>query len=174
MTPHPDNLIVRAAAPEDAERVIAHAIAMTDEASRWLPMQPDEFPLTVEQERAFLAEVARSDNSLFLLAEVAGEVVGILNYRGGTRRAMRHVATLGVSVRRAWQGKGIGRALMTEAIHRARSSGVIRRLDLMVYCDNQRAIQLYERLGFVAEGVHRKAILREGQFIDEQTMAMVW
>ena len=33
--------------------------------------------------------------SLFLLAEVAGEIVGLLNYAGGKRRAMRHVATQG-------------------------------------------------------------------------------
>ncbi len=165
---------IRPAAPDDAERLIAHVLAMTVEAARWLPMQPDEFPLTLEQERQFLADVANSDNSLFLLAEVAGEIVGLLNYAGGKRRAMRHVATLGISIREAWQGKGVGKALMTDAIRRAKASGVLRRLDLIVYADNHRAIALYERMGFQREGVRRSAILREGEFIDEIGMALLW
>ncbi|QOV88725.1 GNAT family N-acetyltransferase [Humisphaera borealis] len=177
--PHePLTFIVRPAMPDDAERLISHVLAMTIEGARWLPMQPDEFPLTLEQERQFLAEVGKSDNSLFLLAETAGEspaeIVGLLNYAGGKRRAMRHVATLGISVRLAWQGRGVGTALMSEAIRRAKTSGTLRRLDLTVYADNHQAIRLYERMGFVVEGVRRRAILRDGEFIDEQTMAMVW
>lgn len=177
MTDHAQSardVIIRPATPDDAERLIAYALAVSVESARWLPMRPDEFPFTPEQERQFLADVARSDNSLFLLADAGDELVGALNYAGGKRRAMRHVATMGISVRQAWQGRGIGKALMSEAIRRARASGVVRRLDLIVYADNHRAIALYEQMGFQTEGIRRAAILRDDEFIDERVMALIW
>lgn len=169
-----DALSVRPATPDDAERVIEHVLAMTAEAARWIPMERDEFTYTPEQERHLLADAAGSDSSLYLVAEVGGGIVGVLSYFGGKRRAMRHVATLGITVRQAWQGKGVGKALMTEAIRRAKASGVLRRLDLIVYADNHRAIELYEKMGFVREGLRRAAILRDGELIDEWTMALIW
>lgn len=174
-----NDLYVRPATPDDAERLIAHVLAMIEEAADSLPMAPGEFTMTVEQERQFLADVAAADNSLYLIAEVVraggeAELVGILNYAGGKRRATRHTAVLGISVRRAWQGQGVGRALMNEAIRRARATQVLRRLELSVYADNHRAIALYESVGFVTEGVKRRAIYRADDVIDERVMGLVW
>lgn len=166
--------VIRPAAPSDAERLIAHAQNMADEAARWLPLQREEFQISVDEERAILSKAAESENSLFLVAEVNRDIVGVLSYSGGRRKATRHVASLGLSVRAAWQGHGVGTDLLTEAIRRAKESGCIRRLELYVYADNERAIRLYKRLGFVTEGVREKAVLREGQYIDELAMALLW
>jgi RimJ/RimL family protein N-acetyltransferase len=166
--------IIRQATADDAEQLIAHVKHMAVEAAQWLPMQPGEFQVSVEEEREILAKAAASQNSLFLVAEVDGKIVGVLNYSGGKRQATRHVATFGMAVRAAWQGRGVGTALLTEAIRHAKESGCVRRLDLQVYADNERAIRLYTRLGFAAEGVLRKAVLRNGEFIDELMMALIW
>lgn len=80
--------------------------------------------------------------------------VGITVY-GGRKR---HCAGLGIMVRRECQGLGIGKALL-ETI-----------LDI---ADNARAIHLYEKYGFVREGLHRAAILRAGEYCDEWSMARV-
>jgi putative acetyltransferase len=45
------------------------------------------------------------------------------------------------------------------------------RLELEVYTDNEPAIALYKRLGFVIEGTHRKHAYRDGQFADSYSMA---
>jgi RimJ/RimL family protein N-acetyltransferase len=166
-------ILVRPATAADAEALIAHVLAMIEEAPQCLPMGPGEFTMTVEEERAFLEKTAASDNCLYLVAEVNGVIVGALNFTGGKRAALRHAATLGVSVRPAWQG-AVGTALLTEAIRRAKTSGVLRRLDLLVYADNLRAIRLYERHGFEREGVRKKAVFRNGEFIDNIEMAMIW
>jgi RimJ/RimL family protein N-acetyltransferase len=166
--------IIRDATPDDAEQLIAHVKHMAVEAAQWLPMQPDEFQISVEEEREILAKAAVSQNSLFLVAEVDGMIVGVLNYSGGKRQATRHVATFGMAVRAAWQCRGIGTALLAAAIRHAKESSCIRRLDLQVYADNDRAIRLYKRLEFVTEGILRKAILRDGKFIDEIMMALIW
>lgn len=45
------------------------------------------------------------------------------------------------------------------------------RLELEVYTDNAPAIRLYEKLGFVKEGVHKQYAFRDGVFVDAYAMA---
>ena len=47
----------------------------------------------------------------------------------------------------------------------------IRRLDLTVYTDNDRAIALYERFGFAREGTLRADSYRDGRYVDVLLMA---
>jgi putative acetyltransferase len=44
-------------------------------------------------------------------------------------------------------------------------------MELEVFHDNERALRLYERLGFEREGVMRQAALRDGQLRDVVMMA---
>ena len=45
------------------------------------------------------------------------------------------------------------------------------RLELTVFTDNDRALALYERCGFVHEGTHRAYALRHGVYADVFSMA---
>lgn len=164
---------VRPAVPDDAAALIAHVNRICAEPSVFIPMAPGEFNHTVEEEAKLLADVAASANSVFLVAEAGGEVVGLLNCFGGKRRATRHAATLGISVRRDWRGRGVGTALLRRAVDWARATGVVTRLELEVYAANGGAVRLYERLGFVREGVRRRAVLHDGRFEDELVMALL-
>ena len=47
----------------------------------------------------------------------------------------------------------------------------LRRLELTVFVDNDTAIRLYERSGFVREGVLRAYAFRDGRFVDVLAMA---
>ncbi|MEX1280233.1 MAG: GNAT family protein [Acidimicrobiia bacterium] len=47
------------------------------------------------------------------------------------------------------------------------------RISLGVYAFNPRAIAVYERIGFVREGVARDALFWDGEFVDEILMAML-
>lgn len=49
----------------------------------------------------------------------------------------------------------------------------INRIELGVYAFNPRAIAVYERVGFVREGVAREALRWDGEFVDEVLMAML-
>lgn len=139
-----------------------------------LPNLPGEFKMTVEEEKTFLAGTAQSDNSLFIVAEVNGELVGLANCIGGKKQAMKHSTHLGISIRKAWQGKGIGKAMMQCIIDAAKQSGVLTRIELLVYCDNTRAIKLYETMGFMIEGRLRNSVIRNGQYIDDFHMGLIW
>ena len=67
----------------------------------------------------------------------------------------RHVAELGMSVAQAFRKQGVGTALIKAAIEWARRFEVDK-LQLNVFPHNERAIQLYEKMGFVAEGLRKR------------------
>ena len=83
----------------------------------------------------------------------------------------RHAMGLGIGVSRAWWGKGVGTELMRLLLDWADNWAGILRVELGVYSDNDRAIALYERFGFVREGVQRAYALRDGRYVDSVMMA---
>jgi GNAT superfamily N-acetyltransferase len=68
-----------------------------------------------------------------------------------TYERQAHVEVLAVET--ASQGQGVGRLLMDAAEAWARSRGY-RRITLNVFAQNERARQIYERLGYEPETVH--------------------
>ncbi len=66
----------------------------------------------------------------------------------------------------AYWGQGYGYEAMVLALNFAFNELNLHRLQLTVYSYNERAIHLYERLGFQREGVYREFLLRDGQYHD--------
>ena len=164
-------MIIREAVPDDAEQIIKHIQRLTDEPDVPIPLAPDEFQITVEQERQFLSDYREADNSIFLVAEVEGQIIGILNCEGGKRQATRHTASSGMSVAKEWRNKGVGTALKSHLIEWATGTNIIKRLEMEVYAHNTPNIHLNRKLGFVEEGRRQKAYFQHGQFIDSIIMA---
>lgn len=162
---------VREATPSDAAALVAHLQELAREPGINIPLAPDEVTMTVEQEKAILADFAASPRAVMLVAEADGAIVGELSLKAiSSRRAVQHVATLGMSVKQPWRGKGVGRELIGAALEWAPSAG-IKRIELYVYARNAPAIALYEKCGFAVEG-RRKAFIREGdEFLDDLVMA---
>ena len=92
---------------------------------------------------------------------------------GLLRRTGRRSHTAGIimGIDDQYVGKGIGTALMTELIEIADNWLGLKRLELTVYVDNVAAIHLYEKFGFVPEGIHVKDAFRAGEFVDSLAMA---
>jgi RimJ/RimL family protein N-acetyltransferase len=169
----PDGVVVREAEPGDATVLIAYMTVLVEEDDIDIPLAPGEFKYTVEQEAEIIETFGASDNALFLVA-VAGEAaVGVLTMQGGRRLATRHAANLGITVARGWRGRGIGSAMLTQAIDWARASGVLTRIDLEVYVRNAGARRLYERHGFKIEGRRPRAIYQGGEYLDEYCMGLL-
>jgi RimJ/RimL family protein N-acetyltransferase len=166
-------MIIREARPDDAGPLIAYIQRLIAEPGINIPLTPAEFTLGVEEEREFLAKSAAAPNSIVLLAEVDEEIVGELNCRGGTRQATRHAVTLGISVRQEWRGRGVGAALMAEAIAWTKQTGIVTRIELQVYARNEPAIRLYKKFGFEVEGRRRRVIFQEGEYLDDLIMALL-
>ncbi|AEG92292.1 GNAT family N-acetyltransferase [Ramlibacter tataouinensis] len=107
-----------------------------------------------------------------LVAVAAGEIVGMAGLHtvhASLRRG--HVRLLGIGMATEWQGRGIGRQLMTRLLDWADHWAGVLRIELHVHEDNTRAIALYRSLGFVEEGRHRAYALKNGRYVDSLSMA---
>ena len=166
-------VILREAKPSDAERLIELVRRLSEEPESNLEISPGEFTLTAAEERDILTEYSRLENSIYLVAESGGEIIGILTCKGRDRRAIRHVVTLGISVEQTWRGRGVGSRLMTHAMDWAKRTGTVSRIELSVFERNQRAVQLYRKFGFEVEGRRRRAIFRDGEYLDDLIMALL-
>ncbi|HEU6455551.1 MAG TPA: GNAT family N-acetyltransferase [Roseateles sp.] len=109
---------------------------------------------------------------LMLVAEREGRVVGSAGLHPvGTQLRRRHAMMLGISVSPPSQGQGVGGALMAALLDYADNWAQVLRIELTVFHDNQSAIRLYERHGFVPEGRARAYALRHGVYEDVLQMA---
>lgn len=111
-----------------------------------------------------------SDSQRMLVAEVDGVVTG----NGGLTlfsRRRAHAGAIGMAVDQAYQRRGVGSALLAALIDMADNWYNLRRLELEVYTDNEHAIRLYQRSGFVIEGTHRAYAYRDGDWADAFSMA---
>lgn len=81
-----------------------------------------------------------------------GKIVGTASVDPiGRRFKNRHRCELGISILRAYWGRGIGRALMEACLECARQMGY-GQAELEVVADNASTIGLYRSLGFVEFG----------------------
>ena len=71
-----------------------------------------------------------------------------------------------------YQRRGFGKALMVEAIRRARALGGLEQINLAVVADNIAARTLYLSLAFQVYGLEPRAICVNGKYIDEETMVL--
>ena len=166
------SLLVREAEAEDAGALLTHVNSVGGE-SDYLALGPGEFELTEREEAEFLRACRASENQVYLLALVGDEIVGALNFSAGHRPRVKHSGELGMSVRKAYWGLGVGSKLLDTLLDWARQTGTIKKINLRVRTDNRRAILLYERKGFVREGTIRKEIFLDGVYYDLEWMGLV-
>ncbi len=158
--------LIRRARGPDAREVIAHVNAVGAEG---IYLMTERLALTPAQERAVFRR-ADGKVELYLVAVVAGTIAGTANFARGSQTKNRHVANLGVALRKDVRGLGLGTAMMEAGMGWARSVGV-RKLTLGVFATNRPARRLYRRLGFTVEGRLRNQVVLRGASVDEILMA---
>lgn len=162
---------IRPATLADAPALLDYIAALAREPEIDILLEPEEIQFGVAEEEQFLAGYLEADNSLFLVAELDGRLVGTLSLDGGRFRSVRHCVSLGISVEKHHRNRGVGRALLAEAIAWAGRTGFVKRIELIVAVRNDRAIRLYQRHGFEFEGRKRDAVRRLGLSFDAYLMA---
>jgi RimJ/RimL family protein N-acetyltransferase len=174
--PHaPDEPTIRLATPADAVATAAYMHKLRAEVKDGrldtIPWRP---PPSDEQQREYLQKMAAGAHSCVVIALEAETIAGMLSINGSDLPFDRHAATLGISVAPHWRGRGLGRKLMQAGIAEARRWPGFCRIELNCATWNTRGLALYESLGFVREGVKRKAVNMRGAPEDEVLMALVW
>lgn len=125
----------------------------------------------IEASRAFFESVNAGRGAHFVAIDAGDVVVGWCDVVRFALEGFRHTGRLGMGLLEHVRGQGVGRRLAEATIEAARTRG-IERIELEVFATNVRAIRLYERLGFVHEGVRRRARKLDGVYDDNVLMAL--
>jgi RimJ/RimL family protein N-acetyltransferase len=143
-----------------------------DQETQFMMLEPGERTEGPGDVAADLDQVVRAGNSVVLVAETAGQLVGYAEARGGKFRRNRATAHVVIGVLAAARGQGVGTGLLDELTRWAPAHG-IHRLELTVMAHNQRAKELYQRVGFQVEGRRRECLTVDGRLVDELYMALL-
>lgn len=165
-------LLIREATGADAPAVLRYVHHVSSE-SDFLTFGQGEFEMTEAEEVAFLNRSLANERSLFLLAILDDTIAGVLTFAAGTRSRTQHVGNFGTSVLKANWGQGIGACLLDCLINWARTGQVIKKINLTVRTDNQRAIALYFKKGFEIEGLLKNEMMIHGAYYDLYAMGLM-
>lgn len=118
----------------------------------YLLSYPDENSFDAQQEAEFLKEKAESSNEIQIVAVVDGVVAGTAGIEAvGSKYKLKHRAELGIAILKEYWGLGLGKALMEACIECAKEAGYTQ-LELNAVAENERAVALYKKMGFVEYG----------------------
>jgi RimJ/RimL family protein N-acetyltransferase len=114
---------------------------------------------------------AWNEDKASLVALDGKRVIGQLEVQREESPVTRHVASLGMMVLREWRGRGVGSALLAEAVRWGREAGV-EKLALSVYPHNVVAHALYLKFGFREEGRLSGHSKKAVGYLDEIVMGL--
>jgi aminoglycoside 6'-N-acetyltransferase len=153
-------LVIEHVRPEHAERL--KELRRTPEVARWWDPAPEGWPLEPEADLERLAVL------------VDGEVAGYVQVWEEPDRTSRH-ADVDIFLGPGAQGRGLGTEAMRAIVRHLIEDRGHHRITLSGSVDNERAIHVYEKVGFRKVGVMRKANLSHvtGEWEDEFLMELV-
>ena len=143
--------IIRNATITDAKGVLENTKIIREETD-FLLSYPDEINFSVEEKEKFLEDKEKSHSEIQICAIVDDRIVGLAGISAvGSKDKVKHRAEFGISIEKAYYGKGIGTALTKACIDCAKTAGY-RQLELEVVAENKNAIALYKKFGFKETG----------------------
>lgn len=164
---------IREAIPTDAAEIL-RALKIIGSQTPFLVMDEKGLEMTIEEMSENLENLYDSQNNVLMVALADNKVIGTASVKASAKKRMEHIGEIGISILKDYWGFGLGSLMMEELIDWAKESDVIRRLELTVQHRNQRAVHVYEKIGFVTEAIMpRGAKTDEGEFLDVHLMSMM-
>jgi len=137
-------VFIREAKVQDAPAFVALFDRINSETTFML-FEHGESPTSVEQQCRILEHWAKTDSGIMFVCEEDKELIGFVAGRRGAGRRQAHLIYIAMGVLQAWVGHGIDRSLLAAIEAWAQSKG-LHRLELIVHCNNERAIRVYDGL----------------------------
>lgn len=165
-----DEFLIRKARPDEAP-----ALAEAERVIAWTPGQlasrPEELNDADFEQR--ILTLNQGETGLFVVVEHNGTLVGHAILDPLKLAVTAHVVCLTIAIHEGYQGRGLGRQLMTHLISWTRAHPKIEKFELQVRSSNERAIALYKSLGFTEEGRKtRRLKYGPGSYVDDVYMAL--
>lgn len=165
------NYLIREANIEDAENVIEYIKIVSDETD-FLISDSSERNFTVKKEKEFLQNMQNSIIEKMFLCEIENKIVGICSIEGVNKIRIKHRVDLAITVLKNYWGNKIGEKLIDYAIEYCKSNS-IKKIELTVRIDNERALKLYKKFGFEIEGEIKKFIYFGGNYYNCYFMGLL-
>jgi RimJ/RimL family protein N-acetyltransferase len=171
------DVVIRPATLNDVQAAVDLYAAVAREG-RWIGR---EVPFDEAETRDRWATTIGAEGHFNSVAEIPGRFAGVDDPPAyGDLVGYLHlgvapygVAELGMHVAADVRGRGIGRALLDDAIDWARTEPSVHKIALEVWPHNEAAIALYRRCGFEQEGyLHRHYRRRNGDLWDAVVMGL--
>lgn len=160
-------VLLRDATPADLPAILAiynHAVAET--TAIW-----NETLVDLDNRKAWY-DLRQTRGFPILVAEIEGRIAGYASY-GDWRPfdGFRHSVEHSVYVEKEFYGRGLGKALMTALIERARA-GNIHVMVAAIEAGNTGSIALHTSLGFRLVGTHYEVGRKFGRWLDLTMMEL--
>lgn len=165
------NYIIREADIEDAENVIEYIKIVSDETD-FLISDSSERNFTVKKEKEFLQNIQSSILEKIFLFEIENKIVGMCSIEGINKIRIKHRVDLAITVLKNYWGNKIGEKLIDYAIQYCKSN-CIKKIELTVRIDNERALKLYKKFGFEIEGEIKNFIYLNGNYYNCYYMGLL-
>ncbi|MDN4073279.1 MULTISPECIES: GNAT family N-acetyltransferase [Fictibacillus] len=160
-----EEITLRPVKLEDAHQII-DAVQEIVEAGEFLQK---ERPRTLDEEEAFIKDCQEKGN-MYTAIEKQGTVIGIARILKGDLTMKKHTGMFRTWINSKGQGLGIGKEVMDYSIRWAKTNGLYK-ISLTVFSENKIAIRLYEKAGFVVEGIQKGQVKINEELQDEWWMA---
>ncbi|MDZ5474196.1 GNAT family protein [Bacillus sp. 31A1R] len=166
----------------EGERVYLRPISLEDTETYFQMLYDPETRLltgtqrtwTKEQITRYLDGKAGDSSSVLLLIGLreTDEIIGDIAIQGID--SMNRNASIRIAINnKGHQGKGYGQEAMKLMLDYGFGILNLHRIELNVFAFNDRATHVYEKLGFVKEGVNRDALYFNHQYHDSITMSIL-
>lgn len=168
-----EKIVIREAVKNDAPGMLEYLNRIGTESDFLTFQSGEELHLTVSKLEKSIETSANRKNAFYLIAEIDGKIIGNLKFSGGLKARTEHTGEFGISILQAYGGKGIGSKMLVALIAWSKGTQIIRKINLRVRSDNEKALHLYKKFGFVQEGVLRRDFLMDGVFYDSIAMGLL-
>lgn len=164
-------IILRPAVVSDGEKLLEYKAIVATESEN-LTFNEEEAERDIERERSNIMSFSESDNSSMTVATYEDEIIGLIVFVGGKRARLKHVGSMGITVKSKFWGRGVGGCLIEFLINWAKDTKIIRKINLQVRIDNEKAIKLYLKHGFEKEGIITRDLCIDGILYDSFSMGL--
>jgi ribosomal protein S18 acetylase RimI-like enzyme len=124
-----------------------------------------------ETRRSLMEDMERGVIRLIALDDL--NVLGWCHIKPDRWEGFTHAGWLGMGVLKEYRHRGIGSALLHQALAEARNRG-LERVELSVFASNVTAIHLYEKFKFEIEGRKKRARKIDGRYDDIIVMGLIF
>jgi len=155
---------------DDGEAVITYLNKVGGETN-FLTFGKEGISYTIQQEKVLLRNMKETDGNFMIGGYINKKLVTVASITSSSKERLKHKADIGISVLKDYWNIGVGSQMMEYLISLCKENS-FRKIDLLVYENNERAIKLYKKFGFVKEGLLTRDVLIDGVFYSSYHMGL--